>query len=343
MSRFPGLRSKAVRRLRTRSAMPPSVGPGRGTVLAPGAESAAISFALSAGAAPDPGARPAVKNLVPGAGMTRGSGAGPAAKSLVPGAGMTRGSGAGPAAACFGPASGTAIDPPACSMMSRPFAEGSGAAAGFRRTGSKAPRLRTPGSATALGRSTGWPAPRNPRAGSVLGPARRTGTRLGSGAGPDPGPGADPGQDPRPGADPGSAAGPGSVPAPGRSRLGSDPSGSDPSGSDLSGSDLSGSGCPAAAGGGVRAAPFPGPDAGSKAFQEPGGGSGSGASPGWPGPGRPDPGPPVPGRRRAARSLSPSTDGRDGRSRLSSVIQTPTNRASGQTRPDVYSAAQDGC
>src|SRR6266540_2560181 len=305
MSRFPGLRSKAVRRLRTRSAMPPSVGPGRGTVLAPGAESAAISFALSAGAAPDPGARPA--------------------------------------AACFGPASGTAIDPPACSMMSRPFAEGSGAAAGFRRTGSKAPRLRTPGSATALGRSTGWPAPRNPRAGSVLGPARRTGTRLGSGAGPDPGPGADPGQDPRPGADPGSAAGPGSVPAPGRSRLGSDPSGSDPSGSDLSGSDLSGSGCPAAAGGGVRAAPFPGPDAGSKAFQEPGGGSGSGASPGWPGPGRPDPGPPVPGRRRAARSLSPSTDGRDGRSRLSSVIQTPTNRASGQTRPDVYSAAQDGC
>src|SRR6266540_231535 len=324
MSRFPGLRSKAVRRLRTRSAMPPSVGPGRGTVLAPGAESAAISFALSAGAAPDPGARPAVKNLVPGAGMTRGSGA-------------------GPAAACFGPASGTAIDPPACSMMSRPFAEGSGAAAGFRRTGSKAPRLRTPGSATALGRSTGWPAPRNPRAGSVLGPARRTGTRLGSGAGPDPGPGADPG----------SAAGPGSVPAPGRSRLGSDPSGSDPSGSDLSGSDLSGSdlsgsdlsgsGCPAAAGGGVRAAPFPGPDAGSKAFQEPGGGSGSGASPGWPGPGRPDPGPPVPGRRRAARSLSPSTDGRDGRSRLSSVIQTPTNRASGQTRPDVYSAAQDGC
>src|SRR6266536_3557723 len=309
MSRFPGLRSKAVRRLRTRSAMPPSVGPGRGTVLAPGAESAAISFALSAGAAPDPGARPAVKNLVPGAGMTRGSGA-------------------GPAAACFGPASGTAIDPPACSMMSRPFAEGSGAAAGFRRTGSKAPRLRTPGSATALGRSTGWPAPRNPRAGSVLGPARRTGTRLGSGAGPDPGPGADPGQDPRPGADPGSAAGPGSVPAPGRSRLGSDPSGS---------------GCPAAAGCGVRAAPFPGPDAGSKAFQEPGGGSGSGASPGWPGPGRPDPGPPVPGRRRAARSLSPSTDGRDGRSRLSSVIQTPTNRASGQTRPDVYSAAQDGC
>ncbi len=192
-----------------------------------------------------------------------------------------------------GRGSGTALGLRACSTALSLAEVAPGPSGGFRRTGSKAPRLRTPGSATARGSRTGWPGPRKPRAGIACGPAALLGTRLGNG--------------------PGLAScpwpGPATAPWP-------------------------------AVGDKPAAVPPAGPGAGSKAFHE------LGADPrewsGLPGPELPRPALPEPGRRRAARSLSPSAVGRDGRSRLSSVIPTPTNRASGQTRPDVYSGAQDG-
>jgi hypothetical protein len=170
--------------------------------------------------------------------------------------------------------------------LAAPWSRGIGSetSAGLR-AGSKAPRLFPSGSGAALGRRTGLPTLRGADAGAIRGPVARFGSRWGSGAGPR-----------------------------------------------------------VAAGNGAVSAPSAGPRTGAKAFHEPGPGSAPGPDAGkfsraacsLPGcrvlgGAMPEglllketlPGSSAPGSTRADRSLLPSTDGRVGKSRLSSAILNP--------------------